>query len=180
VLSVGGPSLPPLEPPYAAALTELAIRCINRPQAAILIPQILQDTFWRALGATGLPPSNETNFLAGEKLTQDLLDFLKTASEAPWSPRVQPAQPGCQPGMYVLDTVAAESDPYGDSSQGSRHPTPLANLLGSLSFTQFTRFPIAARPDLRLSLDNLRTRCNACHSAKTMRESVNPIQSLGR
>ena len=32
---------------------------------------------------------------------------------------------------------------------------------------------IESRPDLRLDLDNLRTRCNTCHSAKTMRESVN-------
>jgi 5-methylcytosine-specific restriction endonuclease McrA len=39
------------------------------------------------------------------------------------------------------------------------------------------QIPIADRPDLRLSLENLRTRCNACHSAKTMRESVNSIQT---
>jgi 5-methylcytosine-specific restriction endonuclease McrA len=30
--------------------------------------------------------------------------------------------------------------------------------------------PIDVRPDLRLSLDNYRTRCNRCHDAKTMRE----------
>jgi 5-methylcytosine-specific restriction enzyme A len=30
--------------------------------------------------------------------------------------------------------------------------------------------PIEQRPDLRLDLDNYRTRCNRCHSAKTMRE----------
>jgi 5-methylcytosine-specific restriction endonuclease McrA len=30
--------------------------------------------------------------------------------------------------------------------------------------------PIQERPDLRLDLDNYRTRCNECHSAKTMRE----------
>jgi hypothetical protein len=30
--------------------------------------------------------------------------------------------------------------------------------------------PIQDRPDLRLDLDNYRTRCNECHSAKTMRE----------
>src|ERR1700758_2216117 len=28
--------------------------------------------------------------------------------------------------------------------------------------------PIAERPDLRLDLDNLKTRCDACHRAKTM------------
>jgi 5-methylcytosine-specific restriction endonuclease McrA len=32
--------------------------------------------------------------------------------------------------------------------------------------------PIAERPDLRLDLDNLRTRCDGCHRAKTMRESA--------
>lgn len=30
--------------------------------------------------------------------------------------------------------------------------------------------PIEVRPDLRLDLDNYATRCNLCHSAKTMRE----------
>jgi hypothetical protein len=30
--------------------------------------------------------------------------------------------------------------------------------------------PIRERPDLRLDLANLRTRCNSCHSAKTLRE----------
>jgi len=30
--------------------------------------------------------------------------------------------------------------------------------------------PIEVRPDLRLSLDNYKTRCSECHSAKTMRE----------
>jgi hypothetical protein len=36
-------------------------------------------------------------------------------------------------------------------------------------------FPIEQRPDLRLDLDNYRTRCNECHSAKTIREN-NPNQ----
>jgi 5-methylcytosine-specific restriction enzyme A len=40
------------------------------------------------------------------------------------------------------------------------------------------QIPIEKRPDLRLSLDNLRTRCNGCHSAKTMRESINPVRNL--
>jgi HNH endonuclease len=31
--------------------------------------------------------------------------------------------------------------------------------------------PIQERPDLRLDLDNLRTRCDACHRGKTLRES---------
>jgi hypothetical protein len=31
--------------------------------------------------------------------------------------------------------------------------------------------PIQDRPDLRLDLDNYKTRCNECHSAKTIREN---------
>jgi 5-methylcytosine-specific restriction endonuclease McrA len=38
------------------------------------------------------------------------------------------------------------------------------------------QIPIEERPDLRLVLDNLRTRCNTCHNAKTMRGSVNAIR----
>ena len=34
------------------------------------------------------------------------------------------------------------------------------------------QIPIADRPDLRLDLDNLRTRCDSCHRAKTVRESA--------
>lgn len=30
--------------------------------------------------------------------------------------------------------------------------------------------PIAVRPDLRLDLDNLKTRCDRCHNRKTMKE----------
>jgi hypothetical protein len=30
--------------------------------------------------------------------------------------------------------------------------------------------PVEQRPDLRTDLDNYKTRCNRCHSAKTMRE----------
>jgi HNH endonuclease len=32
--------------------------------------------------------------------------------------------------------------------------------------------PINERPDLRLDLDNLKTRCDKCHRAKTVRESA--------
>lgn len=32
------------------------------------------------------------------------------------------------------------------------------------------QIPIEQRPDLRLDLNNYRTRCSVCHSAKTMRE----------
>jgi 5-methylcytosine-specific restriction enzyme A len=34
------------------------------------------------------------------------------------------------------------------------------------------QIPIAERPDLRLDLDNLRTRCDSCHRAKTQRECI--------
>jgi 5-methylcytosine-specific restriction endonuclease McrA len=62
-------------------------------------------------------------------------------------------------------------------------PPPVEQVLAELRerFSQGEKhlhadhqIPIHDRPDLRLSLDNLRTRCNACHGAKTMRESVSP------
>lgn len=89
--SVAGPSepsLPPLEPAYTEALAELAIRFIDRPHAAILIPQVIQDNFWRLLGANGVLAREDKNFLAAEKLTQDLLDFLKKAAGAEWMPKL--------------------------------------------------------------------------------------------
>jgi 5-methylcytosine-specific restriction enzyme A len=76
-----------------------------------------------------------------------------------------------------------------DFRQFELGPPPVEQVLAELRerFSQGERhlhadhqIPIAARPDLRLSLNNLRTRCNGCHSAKTMRESVSPIQNLGR
>jgi hypothetical protein len=88
VLTAKGPSLPSLEPPYTGGLAELAIRFIDRPQAAILIPQILQDHLWRMLGASGAPGRDDVNSLAAEKLAQDLLDFLKTAAGAIWVPKL--------------------------------------------------------------------------------------------
>ena len=36
--------------------------------------------------------------------------------------------------------------------------------------------PIEERPDLRLDLDNYRTRCNECHSAKTLREQNGTVR----
>ncbi len=88
VAGQGGPSLPPLEPLYAERLAELALRFIERPHSAILIPTIIQDNFWRLLGAQGLPDREDKNFLAAEKLTQDLLDFIKGATGATWIPRL--------------------------------------------------------------------------------------------
>ena len=43
------------------------------------------------------------------------------------------------------------------------------------------QIPVAERPDLRLDLDNLRTRCDGCHRAKTVRETRGtgrPVTSL--
>jgi 5-methylcytosine-specific restriction endonuclease McrA len=34
------------------------------------------------------------------------------------------------------------------------------------------QIPVVERPDLRLDLDNLRTRCDRCHRAKTVRETA--------
>jgi 5-methylcytosine-specific restriction endonuclease McrA len=43
------------------------------------------------------------------------------------------------------------------------------------------QIPVADRPDLRLDLDNLRTRCDGCHRAKTVRETRGtgrPVETL--
>jgi len=70
-----------------------------------------------------------------------------------------------------------------DFRQFDLGPPPVEQVLAELRerFSQGEKHlhadhqvPIHDRPDLRLSLDNLRTRCNACHGAKTMRESVSP------
>ena len=44
------------------------------------------------------------------------------------------------------------------------------------------QLPIEDRPDLRLDLDNLRTRCDGCHRAKTVHETRGtggPVKELG-
>ena len=88
VVGHDGPALPALEPAYAAALAELALRFIERPHSAVLIPVVIQDNLWRLLGAQGLEPRDDKVFLAAEKLTQDLLDFMKTATSAAWMPKI--------------------------------------------------------------------------------------------
>jgi hypothetical protein len=88
VAGSGGNSLPPLEPIYSKALSELAIRFIERPHAATLIPTIIQDNLWRHVGARGMRPGDDKNFLAAEKLTQDLLDFIRAATGNGWMPRI--------------------------------------------------------------------------------------------
>ena len=74
-----------------------------------------------------------------------------------------------------------------DFRQFDLGPPPVEQVLAELRerFSQGEKHlhadhqvPIHDRPDLRLSLDNLKTRCNACHGAKTMRESVSPIRNL--
>lgn len=84
----GGPSLPQLEPAYLQALAELGVRFIERPHSAVLIPIIIQDNLWRLLGSQGLPGREDKVFLAAEKLTQDLLDFIKVSAGLPWMPRL--------------------------------------------------------------------------------------------
>lgn len=80
--------LPPLEPTYTGALAELALRFIERPLSAILVPLVLQDFIWRELGAAGLPQAEDKVGLAAEKLAQDLIDFVKTASGLSWAPTI--------------------------------------------------------------------------------------------
>lgn len=83
-----GPVLPPLEPAYTPALAELVVRLIERPHSSVLVPQILQEEIWRALGASGLIQEETKRILAAQKLAQDLLDFLRSASGASWGPRL--------------------------------------------------------------------------------------------
>jgi 5-methylcytosine-specific restriction enzyme A len=42
------------------------------------------------------------------------------------------------------------------------------------------QIPIEEQPELRLDLNNLRTRCDACHRAKTRRESVGGTGRAGQ
>ena len=89
ILSPKGSTLPPLEPIYTKNLAELVIRFIEKPNASILIPQILQDNIWRNLGATGAPARIDKIQLVAEKLSQDLLDFLKFATDGGWTIKIQ-------------------------------------------------------------------------------------------
>ena len=88
VLEKEGLTLPPLEPSYATMLAELAIRYVDRPAAAIHVPQVLQNAIWVAAGAKGLGFDEDVNRIASQKLAQDLLDFLRNAAGGTWSPEL--------------------------------------------------------------------------------------------
>jgi hypothetical protein len=79
-------AMPSLDPGYAPALAELVVRFLERPHAAIMVPLVLQDALWRGLGAIGMEPTPNKNKLSAFKLAQDLVDFLKAASDVPWTP----------------------------------------------------------------------------------------------
>lgn len=81
-------AMPSLDPVYAPALSELVLRFLERPHAAVLVPLVLQDALWRDIGAPGMDYGTGKNGLAAFKLAQDLIDFLRIASNAPWSPSV--------------------------------------------------------------------------------------------
>jgi len=81
-------AMPSLDPPYAQPLAELVLRFIERPHAAIQVPLVLQDAIWRDLGCAGMEPPTTKNQLAAFKFAQDLLDFLKAATDAPWAPSI--------------------------------------------------------------------------------------------
>ena len=72
-----------------------------------------------------------------------------------------------------------EPDIVRDFREAGLGPPPAEQVLDELrcAFARGDRhlhadhqIPIEERPDLRLDLENLRTRCDGCHRAKTMRE----------
>ena len=75
-----------------------------------------------------------------------------------WEPKIvrvfREAGLGVPPAQEVLDELR-RAFARGDRHLHADHQTP-----------------IEEQPDLRLDLDNLRTRCDGCHRAKTRRESV--------
>jgi len=92
VVQPGDSSLPPLVPAYSHALHEVVVRFLDRPQAAVLVPQAIQNAMWKCLGATGWKgrTQEEELVLASQKLADDLIDFLRAAAERPWAPLVLP------------------------------------------------------------------------------------------
>lgn len=77
-------------------------------------------------------------------------------------------QCGWEPGMVRMARAMGQ-------------PVPTSSVLRALAVIQQAGgrhlhvdhiLTIEERPDLRLELSNLQTLCNTCHSAKTMRESV--------
>jgi hypothetical protein len=51
------------------------------------VPAFSQGRFWLLLVSQGLPVREDKN-LAAEKLTQDLLDFIRMASGISWMPPI--------------------------------------------------------------------------------------------
>jgi hypothetical protein len=81
-------AMPSLDPPYASALAELVVRFLERPQAAVQVPLVLQDSIWRHLGVPGRDPPVSKNELASFKLAQDLIDLLRVAADLTWVPSI--------------------------------------------------------------------------------------------
>ena len=75
-----------------------------------------------------------------------------------WEPNIVTAFR--EAGLDILPTEIVLAELRGRKNRSERHLHADHEL------------PIAERPDLRLDLDNLRTRCNSCHAAKTNRETV--------
>ncbi len=85
ILPQGG--LPTMEPPYTKNLAELVLTFTQRPQAAILVPLLLQDKLWQTLGASGSENlQNNPTYIAAHKLMTDLIAFMKLCGGHSWAP----------------------------------------------------------------------------------------------
>lgn len=84
----GGPTLPSIEPGYTKQLAEIAFRMVERPQAAIAVPLVIQDEMWRCLGATGLKETEDKEVLIARKFAGDLVRFVANAGQLDWAPEI--------------------------------------------------------------------------------------------
>jgi 5-methylcytosine-specific restriction protein A len=78
--------------------------------------------------------------------------------------RGTPSQRGYDSDWRKLRTAKLSSYPLCEINTHCRHPTVATEV--------DHKVPIAERPELRLDFENLQSACHACHSAKTLRESV--------
>lgn len=78
--------------------------------------------------------------------------------------RVSSSKRGYDAAWRRLRLAKLAEDPLCQINTHCQHPTAASEVDHII--------PIAARPDLRLEWSNLQSACHACHSAKTMRESV--------